>query len=201
MLDLKNIEKYIECVNISNKFSNGFEELYNWVNSDFQESKYKLHIIQIRSNKITEDIYYHGIKNGLKCCYILKNKKLFMIGANVDVQFHILEAILEGIIERFNVFYSEKLKKYEGGIVSKFKEFDEKTFKIITSISEKVTLIRTHCPACNDYVKIYIKHSLIENPPKGYPVSVVYINKGHGLLLYIDANFKVRGSEIVDVTG
>ncbi|GAJ18949.1 unnamed protein product, partial [marine sediment metagenome] len=34
-----------------------------------------------------------------------------------------------------------------------------------------------------------------------YPVALVYMHHGHSLLLYIDADFKVRGAEIVSITG
>ena len=47
---------------------------------------------------------------------------------------------------------------------------------------------------------VYVRKSLIENA-KDYPVALVFMHRGHGTLIYIDANFKVRGTENVAITG
>ncbi len=45
----------------------------------------------------------------------------------------------------------------------------------------------------SDY-DICIKRTLVENA-KNFPVAIVFFHHNHGMLLYIDANFKVRGAE------
>ncbi len=148
------------------------------------------------------DIFFHLNKGDIKIAYIKKNDLVFIIGADRSVQFQILEALLENLSEKFNEIYGDVLKEiFEIGTEDFFKDFITKIEQSIKTIPSQIgKIINTHCRVCNKYVNIYVKNSLIEDA-EDYPVTLVYNHGGHSLLLYIDADFKVRGAEIVAITG
>ena len=82
-----------------------------------------------------------------------------------------------------------------------FKDFISKIEDTIKKIPNQVgNVITAYCRICGKYVNVYVKKSMIEDA-QDYPVALVYMHHGHSLLLYIDADFKVRGAEIVSITG
>jgi len=148
------------------------------------------------------DIFFHLNKGDVKIAYIQKNNLVFIIGADQSVQFQILEALLEYLSEKFIEIYGDVLKEiFEIGTEDFFKDFISKIEKSIKTIPSQIgKMINAHCRVCDKYLYIYVKNSLIENA-EDYPVALVYNHGGHSLLIYIDADFKVRGAEIVAITG
>jgi hypothetical protein len=65
---------------------------------------------------------------------------------------------------------------------------------------DSIKWVTSYCRVCKQEIDIAIKKILISEA-KNFPVALVYYHKGHGALLYIDANFKVRGVEQVDISG
>ncbi|GAB4325774.1 MAG: hypothetical protein Kow0069_31910 [Promethearchaeota archaeon] len=62
-------------------------------------------------------------------------------------------------------------------------------------------IVTTYCRICEQDVKIRVDKSRIEGAPR-YPCEFTYIHESpggnvHAILLYLDAQFQVRGSEII----
>ncbi|MHA1340331.1 MAG: hypothetical protein ACTSRZ_09025 [Promethearchaeota archaeon] len=191
------IIKSIEFLYISNIMD---EELYFWSPKNFKKSRYILDIIAIKTLTKAEDIFYQMTKSSLKICGYLKNGIIFSIGAEENIQFQLLEAVLEQISSVFFEFYGDIIQTMSGSYSDTFNGLDKFILEIFQDIKKYITITRVFCKACKKILNIYIKNSLISTT-KNYPVSLVYIHEGHGLLLYIDKNYTVRGAEIVDISG
>jgi hypothetical protein len=197
-----NIKDLIEFVSISKQFSSGYENYFEWINPASTGSKFTVDIIQIQSYIKVPDIFNQITRRDLKICAVLKNKVLYVVGGKDVLQYHVLQAIIEEVITEFDRFLKTQIKDISVAYKDSFNAFSRDLVKIIEHTNDYVTSIRTPCAACDANVEIFVKNSLINQPKAGYyPVSLVYIHKGHGLLVYIDKDFKVRGAEIVNISG
>jgi len=196
-----NIKDLIEFVSISKQFSSGYENYFEWINPASNGSKFAVDILQIQSYIKMPDIFHQITRRDLKICAILKNKLLYVVGGKDVLQYHVLQAIIEETIVRFDTYLKEQIKDTNVAYKDSFNGFSKDIVGIIERIGELVTIVRCPCAACDANVEIFVKNSFIHHPKSAYPVSMVYIHKGHGLLVYIDKDFKVRGSEIVDISG
>ena len=63
-------------------------------------------------------------------------------------------------------------------------------------MSETVVLksISTHCPICNNKIEMKINSDTVTKA-KNYPIAISTMHCNFTIILYIDANFKVRGVE------
>lgn len=141
-------------------------------------------------------------KGDVKIVYIKKNSFIYIIGGHISVQYQILEALIEHLSIKFIEIYGDVLKEiFDIGTDDFFKDFISKIENSIKHIPNQIgKIINAYCRICGEYVNVYVKDSLIEDA-EDYPVALVYMHHGHSLLLYIDADFKVRGAEIVSITG
>jgi hypothetical protein len=146
--------------------------------------------------------YFQKIEKSHSRTAFIKNGLLtFLISAEEGAQYQLLEAILEYVIEEFNRIYGNmNFETMSGGVSTIFAGFEsiipglfEKTQK------ERVKLLKANCRTCNCDFEVYVKKTLVEKG-SNFPVSIVFLHKNHGMIIYIDANFKVRGAEITEIT-
>ncbi len=150
-----------------------------------------------------ENIFFHLNKGTMRIAYIKKGKIILSVGSDDNVQFQLLEALLEAVDKRFNETYDISVILSYGNvsesIFAGFKAQIEEildTYKTLNLGKE----IRAFCRVCNKALKVFIKQSMIDNADS-YPVPIVYNHEGHAILCYIDKNYEVRGVELVNITG
>jgi hypothetical protein len=193
----QNIAQQIHFFHISK--STG-EDLCVWVQTGSFASKFTLDLIAVKSMIKTPEIYYQMRRSGIKICSFTKNGITFVIGSEDDLQYQLLEAAIDKVMDQFVNFYGVMLQNYSGDVVDTFNGFPEIIGKILNEIGSSIAFLRADCNACKSTISVCVKKSLVNNA-SNYPVSLVYIHNGHGLLIYIDKNFKVRGAEILICSG
>jgi hypothetical protein len=197
LIDFKNVLKKLEFINISTDDFTIFE----WK----PERSYKSFILDMNILKQNpmRNIFFHVNKGNLKIAYIRYDNQICSAGADTDMQFQLLEALIEEVHKLFNetydVDYILSYGNFSSGIFNKFKT---QVNEIIANF-EKLRLVKViniPCPACNKTLPLIIKNSFIKNA-ESYPVPIVYTHNGHALLAFIDMYFNVRGVELVNMTG
>ena len=147
------------------------------------------------------DEYYQRIeKSESRILYIRKNQITFIISSSPSIQFQMLEAILDDIIFNFFHSYGEICSTITCGDSNLYDGFQMLIPSILEDTKEKIRWLRVPTKICITPLKVCVKKSLIENATH-FPVAIVYFHRGSGILIYIDAKFKVRGAEIVSITG
>ena len=149
------------------------------------------------------NIFFHVNKGNLKIAYIRYDNQICSAGADTDMQFQMLEALIEEVHRVFNETYDvDYILSYGNFSPGIFNNFKTQVDEIIANF-EKLGLVRViniPCSACNKTLPLIIKNSFIKNA-ESYPVPIVYTHNGHALLAFIDMNFNVRGVELVNMTG
>lgn len=191
--------KTILILSISKKFSTGFENLYQWGKSSTSFSGFALDILKAQDMAKTEDIFYHLERPHRKLSFILKKDMIYIVGSESETQSQLLEAILEESFKNFTDFYKRKLNSYVGGFVSEYREFDKIFLRVLDNLNDIVKIVMAPCKACGAPTKVVVKKSIFEKPHKSYPIPLVFCHKGHALLIYLDQQYQVRASEIVDM--
>ena len=196
------------------KNSKAFIELckaYDISNDDFTlfewkpPKSFKSYILDLNIVKenTENDIFFHINKGNMKIVYIRKNNLLYTIGAENEVQFQILEALIEYIDKRFHeVFAVDVILSYENVNPIAFKNFKDEMDQIIENI-DALNILRpvdVFCRICKRKLSLHLKKSLIEEATS-HPVPIVFTHEGHAIVCYIDQNFVVRGVEFVATTG
>ncbi len=173
-------------------------ELVRWVADSTRIPR--LDIITARSSA-TEKYYKRIEKNETRTVFKRDCDFVYVIAGKESVQYQMLEAILDQVIEDFIETYGkEACYGFKDGMNSLFSGYVYKIPEIIEDVeSNRVKWVRSYCRLCNTSHRVCVKKSLIENA-ENYPVSLVYFHQGHGVLLHIDANFKVRGTELVNIS-
>ncbi|MFX1256826.1 MAG: hypothetical protein ACFFAN_03125 [Promethearchaeota archaeon] len=193
----QNLKEKIQFINISSEDLTLFE----WKPPRSFKS-YILDLNIIRKNKISE-IFFHHDKGNMKIVHIRKDNLIYSIGANNEIQFQVLEAILEYIEKKFHKTYDiNVILTYENTSASIFKPFKKNVDKVINNLKDLnlVKEVNVSCKVCKKILKLYIKKSIIKDAIS-FPIPVVYNHKGHAIVCYIDQNFIVRGVELVNITG
>lgn len=193
----KKIGEFLEFINISNEDFTLFE--WKPMNS-FRRFDLDLNII--KQNPIN-DIFFHRDKGNMKIVYIRKHNLIYSSGASPEVQFQLLEALLEYVDLKFNETYDvDVILSYGNFTSSIFNGFKEIIENIIKNFGELDLVKRIHveCRVCNKVLPLFVKKSFITNA-ESYPVPIVYTHKGHAILCFIDQNFQHRGIELVNITG
>lgn len=194
------IPRKVYFINVSKEQNN----IFSW-KSEFST---KHHIFDIKytenANIKRKDLFFHINKGDIKIIYLKssKNNLIFILGADVDIQFQILEALLEYLIEQFFKKFGTVLVDFGTGSNKIFQDYSaiiEETLKSFQKLN-LVTFTNIFCPVCKMNHLIAIKKSLSETA-KGGNIPLVYYHDGITLLLYIDNNFVVRGVEIVSISG
>jgi hypothetical protein len=195
--DFNNIQDKLNFINISTDDMT----LYEWK----PPHSFKSYILDLNIVKehATDGIFFHIYKGNSKLVHIRKNNLIYTVGAVNEIQFHLLEALLEHIDIKFNeMFDIPVITSFENVSPSIFKNFDEEIEKIIRNFKDLnlVKKINVHCRVCKKILPIFVKKSFVESADS-YPVPLVYSHQGHAILCFIDKNFDVRGVELVNVTG
>ena len=197
MIDFKNVLKKLEFINISTDDFTIFE----WK----PKRSYKSFILDMNILKQNpmHNIFFHVNKGNLKIAYIRYENQICSAGADTDMQFQLLEALIEEVHKLFNEIYDVdyilSYGNFSPGIFNNFKNQVDGVISNFESL-ELVQVINVPCPACNKVLPLIIKKSFIKNA-ESYPVPIVYTHDGHALLAFIDMNFNVRGVELVNMTG
>jgi len=191
----QNIQNKINFINISNEEMTLFE----WKPPESFKS-YILDLNIVKENT-TKEIFFHLNKGNMKIVYIRKGTLLYTIGAEMDVQFQILEALLEHIDEKFHETWDLDVISSYGNISSNiFKDFTIQVNEIIENVADLIEPVDVFCRVCKKTLPLYVKKSIIKSATS-FPVPLVYNHKGHAIVTYIDQNFIVRGVELVNITG
>ena len=193
----KKIGEFLEFFNISKEDFTLFE----W-KPERSFRRFDLDLNIVKQNPI-KDIFFHRDKGNMKIVYIRKGDLIYTVGSSPEVQFQLLEALIEHIDSEFNETYNlEVIMSYGDFTPTIFNGFMEIVDGIITNFGnlDLVRRIQVECRVCNTVLPLFVKKSFIENA-ESYPVPIVYKHKGHAILCFIDQNFQHRGVELVNITG
>ncbi|MHA1782120.1 MAG: hypothetical protein ACTSUL_01700, partial [Promethearchaeota archaeon] len=159
--------------------------------------------LNIYKKNAIKDIFFHINKGNLKIAYIRKDNLIYSAGSKNQMQYQMLEALIEQVIKDFNEMYAvDVILSYENFSPNVFNNFKSKVEEIIENFNELniVRIINVPCMVCNQVLPLVVKRSFILSADS-YPVPLVYTHKGHTILCFIDKNFDVRGVELVNITG
>ncbi len=180
--------------------------IFNW-KSENCVKHYFFDVLNIQQTGLIKriDIYHHIDKGDVRIVY-LKSSKMnltYIAGAGEEIQFQILEALLDYLQEQFLVKYGSLLEQLgEQGTA------DNKLFNDFNSIVEDsltnfeslklITFTNLFCNACKANHTLAVKKSLI-NKARGGNIPLVYTHSGVTILVYLDHEFNVRGVELVNL--
>lgn len=194
-----NLHEKILFFNIG-RYKHAGDTFFEWKSENFQKASF--FEVQLTRNAPERNIFYCITKGDIKIVYYVKNETVFSIGTDLEVQSQLLDALLEYIIEKFFYMYDESLlTSFYGDTCDIFNGFNtviQETFKDYRTLDIIKTALIT-CKGCRRTLTVIIKKKLIENSLKA-TTPLVYIHSGHALLLYIDRDYKIRGSELVSVS-
>lgn len=193
----RNIGEFLEFINISDERSTLFE----W-KPEKSYRRFDLDLNIVKENPVS-DIFFHRDKGNMKIAYIRNKGLIYTVGANIKVQFQLLEALLEHVNFKFHKMYDVEVimsyDDYNPAMFLNFKEILEEVIKNFADL-DLVKRIQVECRACKKVLPLFVKNSMIENADS-YPVPIVYVHEGHAILCFIDQNFHHRGVELVNITG
>ena len=193
----KKIGEFLEFVNISNKEFTLFE----WKPPNSYR-RFDLDLNIVKEN-VMSDIFFHRDKGNMKIVFIRKNNLLYTVGSSPQIQYQLLEALLEQVDMEFNEMYDiGVILSYGNSNSNIFNGFTEIIDNIIKNFGELDIVKRIHveCRVCKTVLPLFVKKSFIDNA-ESYPVPIVYMHKGHAILCFIDQNYQHRGVELVNITG
>ena len=192
-----NLEGLIQYVDIG---KNDNLDLVRWKGRN--SKVFPLDVLTARQNA-KDEYFQHIEKSDYRMTYIKKNEIIFLISSDQNVQFQSLEAILEEVMKEFFEGYADIINDpvLLSGMVSSFTGFKSlipETFN--EAIQNRVKWLEVNCKICQNVKPICIRKTLVTES-KSFPVSLVFEHEGHGLLIYIDRHFRLRGQEIVQISG
>ncbi len=194
-----NLHEKIFFLNIG-RYRRDSDSFFEWKSKNFQKSSF--FEVKLTRNAPERNIFYCITKGDIKIVYYVKNETVFSICADPELQSQLLDALLEYLIEKFFYMYDESLlTSFYGDTCDIFNGFNtviQETFKDYRNIDIIKTALIT-CKGCGRTLAVIIKKKLIENSSKA-TTPLVYIHSGHALLLYIDREYKIRGSELVAIS-
>lgn len=192
-----NIIEKLHFINIStDEFS-----IFDWKPPGiFKSNVLDLNIVK---ENIAMDIFFHIYKGNEKIVHIRKGNLIYTIGTSTEVQFQILEALLEMVHEKFHEIYDINVIFSYGNVsASIFKNFANEVDEIVSKLNDLdlIQKVDVYCIVCKKTLPLYIKKSIMKSATS-FPVPIVYNHQGHAIVCYIDQNFIVRGVELVNTTG
>ena len=197
MTDYSRVLQNLEFINIStDKFS-----IFEWKPPRSFKS-FILDLNIVKQNPIS-NIFFHIFKGNMKIVHIRLKNIIYTAGSNNEVQFQLLEALIERVSVVFNEIYDiESYIKYDNFSTTILSPFKDEVDNIINNFNSlnSVMDLKVPCMVCNTVLPVIVKRSFIENA-ESYPVPLVYNHKGHAILCFIDKNYDIRGVELVNVTG
>ena len=197
MADYSRILQDLEFINISTDQFTVFE----WK----PEGSYKSFILDlnvIKQNPVS-NIFFHMFRGNMKIVHIRLKNLIYTAGSTNEVQFQLLEALIERIAEVFNEIYDiDSYIMYDNFSTTVLNPFKEEVDTIIKTFNEIKTVVelKVPCMVCNKILPVIVKKSFVDNA-ESYPVPLVYNHKGHAILCFIDKNYDIRGVELVNITG
>lgn len=195
-----NIKKRLDNLQFINISTDEFT-IFEWKPA----RSYKSFILDLnicKQNPVS-DIFFHMDKGNLKIVHIRKGNLIYSAGSNIEMQFQLLEAIIEQVSVEFNKKYAvDYILSYENFSPGIFNKFEIEIENMLTNFEELdlIKVINIPCIVCNVIKPLIVKKSFINNA-ESYPVPIVYTHDGHAILCFIDKNFDVRGVELVHITG
>jgi len=197
MTDYSRVLQNLEFINIStDKFS-----IFEWKPPrSFRSFILDLNIV--KQNPVS-NIFFHLFKGNMKIVHIRVRNIIYTAGSNNEVQFQLLEALIERVSVVFNEIYDiESYIKYDNFSTTILSPFKEEVDNIINNFNSlnSVMDLKVPCMVCNTVLPVIVKRSFIDNA-ESYPVPLVYNHKGHAILCFIDKNYDIRGVELVNITG
>ena len=197
MTDYSRVLQNLEFINIStDKFS-----IFEWKPPRSFKS-FILDLNIVKQNPVS-NIFFHIFKGNMKIVHIRLKNIIYTAGSNNEVQFQLLEALIERVSVVFNEIYDiESYIKYDNFSATILSPFKDEVDNIINNFNSlnSVMDLKVPCMVCNTVLPVIVKRSFIENA-ESYPVPLVYNHKGHAILCFIDKNYDIRGVELVNVTG
>ena len=192
-----NIIEKLHFINIStDEFS-----IFDWKPPGiFKSNVLDLNIVK---ENTAMDIFFHIYKGNEKIVHIRKDNLIYTIGASQEVQFQILEALLEKVHEEFHEIYDIKaIFSYSNVSTAIFKNFSKDVDEIVSKLNDLdlIQKVDVYCTVCKKTLPLFIKKSIMKSATS-FPVPIVYNHQGHAIVCYIDQNFIVRGVELVNTTG
>ncbi|MEJ2250624.1 MAG: hypothetical protein P8Y70_12560 [Candidatus Lokiarchaeota archaeon] len=190
--------KSIYFFNIGNY--NNDDTFFHWDSGHYNKSIFfQLRLIK---NAPIKEIFYCLTNPDIKIVYFAIKNTVFSVGSKPEIQSLLLEAFIEYLVNEFFEMYDDSLLLTCYGdsceIFSGFNYVVEDLFKNF----DKKDLIESalvSCKGCGKTQKVLIKKSLV-NDSKQSNIPIVYLHSGHALLIYIDKQFKVRGSQLVSIS-
>ena len=118
--------------------------------------------VNIVKENTTKDIYFHLNKGNMKLVYIRKGSLLYTIGSDQDVQFQILEALLEHINKKFHEIWDIDVISSYGNVSSNiFKDFTTHVNEIIENADDLIKKVDVYCRVCKKTLPLYVKKVLL----------------------------------------
>jgi len=197
MLNIKKRLDNLQFINIStDEFT-----IFEWK----PKRSYKSFILDLNILKQNpmSDIFFHMDKGNLKIVHIRKGNIIYSAGSTIEMQFQLLEAIIEQVSIEFNKKYAvDYILSYDNFSPGIFNKFEVEIENMLSNFEglDLVKVINIPCMVCNVVKPLIVKKSFIKNA-ESYPVPIVYTHDGHAILCFIDKNFDVRGVELVHITG
>lgn len=196
----RSIETGIYFVNISKDRSSILS-----YKTEFSPKHHFFDIKLIGQGKVVKvkDHFFHIHKGDSKIVYKkTAHNLIFSVGADVVMQFQVLEALIDHLIEEFDSNYGSYLTDFGSGSQQNFQDFIKKINHAIKHFHDLdlVSYVQIFCTYCKCNHIVAVKNSLIKNSEKSI-VPIVYNHNGIPLLLYIDQDFGIRGIEHVSITG
>jgi hypothetical protein len=197
MADYSRVLQNLEFINIStDQFT-----IFEW-KPPMSYKSFILDLNIVKQNPVS-NIFFHIFKGNMKIVHIRLKDIIYTAGSNNEVQFQLLEALIERVSEVFNERYDiESYIKYDNFSTTVLNPFKEEIDSIIENFNtlDTVVELKVPCMVCNGILPIIVKRSFIDNA-ESYPVPLVYNHKGHAILCFIDKNYDIRGVELVNITG
>ncbi len=176
------------------------DNFFYWTSENYHKNPYFQ--IKLIRNAPYKNIFYTIPNPDVTIVYYVYKHTIFSIGADPKVQSQLLEAILEFLIKRFfEIFDESLLDTYFGDSCNLFDGFETEFLDLLKNFKEK-DLIKTalvNCKTCDKTFQIIIKKSLIENSNQS-TTPLVYVHSGHALLVYVDKQYRIRGTHLVSVS-
>jgi hypothetical protein len=194
---LSDFKERLNFINISSEIMTVFE----WK----PPRSFKSYVLDLKIVKeyAMEDIFFHIYKGNSKIVHIKNGTLIYTVGAKNDVQFQLLEALLEKISEEFTVMYDvDVILSFENVSTNVFRNFNSVLDEILNNFEDLnlVKKLNAYCMVCKRVLPIFVKKSFINNA-EDFPVPLVYTHRGNAILIFIDQNFDVRGVELVNMSG
>jgi len=177
------------------------DNYFHWTSKFYHKNP--LFQIKATRNPPHKEIFYTISNPDITIVYYALKETVFSIGGHPELQSKLLEALIEYLVGRFYETYdSSLLTTCYGDSCNIFDGFKMTILDLLKNFNNKdlIKIARVDCKGCDKKTQeVIIKKSLISKS-KSTTNPLVFIHSGHALLIYLDKEFKVRGSQLVEVS-